>query len=465
MTEIQSSSLLTKSLKARVLGAGGWSVAGHLATLFVRLAGTLILSRIFSPAVFGEVAFLIVVQVVIALLTDIGLRPSVIQHRDGDDPVFLGTAWTLQVLRGLVITVIGLAVAAFFHLSRDWMPPGSAYAEPSLPLYLAVSMLSATIIGFQSMKVILASRKIQLVGQIAIELLTQIAALGFIAIFGWITRSIWAYVFGLLFSAVVTVALSNILLAGPRIRFGWDRHALREMSRFGKWTMMSTALSAFSVNGDRLMLGGWMSVEALGSYSIANNLNSFADGLASRIFGSIAFPALTETFRRDASRFRTIYFRIRLVTDSGLLFVGGFLHAAGQAVVDFMYDQRYASAGWMLQTLSLGLLFTRYEIAQNAYFALGRPNYVTLLSVVKLISLFTIVPLLYYFFSIQGAIIGIAIHMAPCAICVFILNRKHQLNDFLFEACILLVWLAGELSGTGGALAIAWLKMHLKTFL
>jgi O-antigen/teichoic acid export membrane protein len=463
--EIQSSSLLTKSLKARVLGAGGWSIAGHLATLFVRLAGTLILSRIFSPGVFGEVAFLIIVQVVIALLTDIGLRQSIIQHRNGDDPVFLGTAWTLQVLRGVVITVIGLIVAAFLHLSRDWMPPGSAYAEPNLPLYLSVSMLSATIIGFQSMKLILASRQIQLVGQIAIELLTQIAALCFIVILGWITRSIWAYVFGLLFSAAVTVVLSNILLAGPRIRFGWNQHALHEMSRFGRWTMMSSALSAFSVNGDRLMLGGWMSVESLGSYSIANNLNSFADGLAGRVLVSIAFPALTETFRRDASRFRAIYFRIRLVTDSGLLFVGGFLHAAGQTIVDLMYDQRYTSAGWILQTLSLGLLFTRYEIAQSAYLALGRPNYVTLVSVVKLISLFTVVPLLYYFFSIQGAIIGIAIHMAPCAICVFILNKGHQLNDFTFEAYILLAWLAGELSGTGSALAIAWLKMHLKTIL
>jgi O-antigen/teichoic acid export membrane protein len=154
-----------------------------------------------------------------------------------------------------------------------------------------------------------------------------------------------------------------------------------------------------------------------------------------------------------------------LVTDSGLLFVGGFLHAAGQAIVNLMYDQRYASAGWMLQTLSLGLLFTRYEIGQSAYLALGRPNYVTLVSVVKLISLFTIVPLLYYFFSIQGAIIGIAIHMAPCAICVFILNRKHQLNGFFFESFILLAWLAGELSGAGGALAMASLKMHLKTIL
>jgi O-antigen/teichoic acid export membrane protein len=365
------------------------------------------------------------------------------------------------VLRGLVITVIGLIVAAFLHLLRDWMPPGSAYAEPTLPLHLAVSMVSATIIGFQSMKLILASRQIQLVGQIAIELLTQIAALCFIAIFGWLTRSIWAYVFGLLFSAVVTVALSNILLAGPRIKFGWDRHALREMSQFGRWTMISSALSAFSVNGDRLMLGGWMSVESLGSYSIANNLNSFADGLASRVFGSIAFPALTETLHRDPSRFRAIYFRIRLVTDSGLLFIGGFLHAAGQAIVSLMYDQRYASAGWILQTLSLGLLFTRYEIAQSAYLAIGRPNYVTLVSVVKLVALFTIVPVLYYLFSIQGAIIGIAIHMAPCAICVFILNRKHHLNGFLFETFILLAWLAGELAGTGGTLAIEFLKTLL----
>lgn len=465
MTTIQATSSLTKSLKTRVLGAGGWSIAGHVATLFIRLGSTLILSRIFSPSIFGQLAFLTIVQVIIALLTDIGLRQSVIQHRNGDDPVFLATAWTLQVLRGFVLTIIGFVVAGILYLSRDLMPVGSVYAETKLPVYLSVCMLSASIIGFQSMKLILASRQIQLGGQIAVELITQIASLVFIIVFGCITRSIWAYIFGLLFSALVTVVLSHMILTGPQDRFGWDRNALREMSRFGVWTMLSSALSAFSVNGDRLMLGGWMSVEALGSYSIANNLNSIADGLAGRVFGSIAFPALTETFHRDASRFRANFFRLRLVTDSALLFMGGLLFSSGQAIIDVMYDERYTSAGWILETLSLALLFSRYDIAQSAYLAIGRPNYVTLLSVTKLLSLVTIVPLLYFFFSIQGAVFGIALYMIPSTACVFLLNRKHQLNNFVFEAVILLVWAMGAVSGLGLSCVIELLKGKMRAIL
>lgn len=452
---------LPRSLKARVFGAGGWSIAAHFATMVIRLASTLILSRIFSPAIFGQVAFLTIVQVIIALLTDIGLRQSVIQHRDGDDPIFLATAWSLQVIRGVVITGIGIVVSVIIYLLHDLLPADSVYSEPNLPLYLSVSMLSATIINFQSVKMIIASRKIQLVGQIAVELLTQIAGLAFIVLVGWITRSIWAYIFGLLFSAVVTVILSHVVLSGPRDRFGWDKYSLREMSRFGVWTMMSSALSAFSSNGDRLLLGGWMTVEGLGSYSIANNLNSMADGLVGRVFGHIAFPALTETIHKDASRLRSVYFRMRTITDSTLLFAGGFLFTSGHEIVGILYDQRYASAGWILSTLSLSLLFTRYEIAHSAYLALARPSYVTLLSVIRLVSLFTITPLMYVFFGVQGAVLGIALHLIPNTICIFILNRRHQLNSVIFDVLILLMWLVGVAAGIGFNTLAELIKVRL----
>ncbi|QND70468.1 oligosaccharide flippase family protein [Tardiphaga robiniae] len=448
MTSTQSAPL-SRSLKARVFGAGGWSIAGHFTAMVIRLAGTLILSRIFSPAIFGQVAFLTIVQVIIALLTDIGLRQSVIQHRNGDDPVFLATAWTLSVIRGAVITCMGALVAGLLYLMRDLLPGGSVYSEPDMPLYLAVSMLSATIVGFQSMKLILASRRIELVGQIAVELLSQISMLVFIVIVGWITGSIWAYIVGLLFSAVVTVILSHALLPGPRDRFAWDRHSLREMSRFGVWTMLSSAMSAFSSNGDRLLLGGWMPPAGLGNYSIASNLNSMVDGLVGRVFGHIAFPALTETLHKDATRLRSVYFRMRMITDCTLLFAGGFLFASGQEIVGIMYDQRYAAAGWILSTLSLSLLFSRYEISHSAYLAFGRPSYVTLLSVIKLVSLFTIAPLMYFFFGIQGAILGIALHMIPSVICIFVLNHRIQLNNLVFELLILLMWMVGGAAGVG----------------
>lgn len=58
-------------------------------------------------------------------------------------------------------------------------------------------------------------------------------------------------------------------------------------------------------------------------------------------------------------------------------------------------------------------------------------SYVTRLTVVKLISLVTIVPLLYFLLGVPGAILGIAIRMPPSAICIFLINRHFRFKPFL----------------------------------
>src|SRR5262245_21160059 len=80
------------SLKARSIGAARWTVVAHLANLLLRFFGTIILTRIFEPAAFGILAVVTAIQVMTALLTDIGLRQAVVQSRNGASARFLNTA-------------------------------------------------------------------------------------------------------------------------------------------------------------------------------------------------------------------------------------------------------------------------------------------------------------------------------------------------------------------------------------
>ena len=41
----------------------------------------------------------------------VGIGPTIIQNKRGDDPTFLNTAWTLQVVRGFILWLGCLAVA------------------------------------------------------------------------------------------------------------------------------------------------------------------------------------------------------------------------------------------------------------------------------------------------------------------------------------------------------------------
>ena len=413
--------------------------------------GTIILTRMFRPEVFGLLSIIMSVQVILTLLTDIGLRQAVIQSANGNKPEFLKTAFTFQILRGTFVWILCLAFSACLSVAigHRLFPSQSVYADPNLPLYLVIASLSSVLMGFQSMKAITASRNLQIERLSVLELVVQLVSLVFVVGAAWLTRSIWSYIGGMLFSGVLTAVLSHFFLKGESDRLGWDRTAAKELFRFGRWTFLSSLVSAFAVNGDKLLLGGWLNAQTLGFYSIASNLVSVPDGMASRLFGAVSFPALSEASRSRRERFSDIYLRMRWVSDAGLLFIAGVLFAAGPAIVGLLYDPRYASAGWMLQYLSFSLVFSRYGIAQSAYLALGRPEYGIVLSSAKLISLFSCTTVLFHMLGVRGAVIGVACHMFLTAACTLYLNRNHRLNSLRLEIGVLICWLVGWGAGSG----------------
>ena len=190
-------------LKRRVLHASGWTLVGHFLSLFLRLISSIILTRIFSPDTFGLLAIITAVSTIIGLLTDLGLRQSIIRSPNGDTPRFLNTAWTMQVLRGLVVWGLCVIVALSLHLATVFqlLPPDSVYAQPRLPGLIVVASFSSVLLGFQSMKVVTASRDLNLQRATLIGFISQLFTLIAIILLGMLTRSIWSYVAGLLLSA------------------------------------------------------------------------------------------------------------------------------------------------------------------------------------------------------------------------------------------------------------------------
>ncbi len=90
-------------LKDRALVASIWSMMGFGLSQFIRLAGNLILTRIFAPEVFGLMALVNIVIHGVNMFSDVGINTSVIRDKRGDQPDYVATAWTLQVIRGVFI--------------------------------------------------------------------------------------------------------------------------------------------------------------------------------------------------------------------------------------------------------------------------------------------------------------------------------------------------------------------------
>ena len=66
-------------------------------------------------------------------------------------------------------------------------------------------------------------------------------------------------------------------------------------------------------------------------------------------------------------------------------------------------------AGWIMVVLSLGAVGLRYQLVEQSYQATGRPQYITLANLIRMVALVLGIFIGQRFWGVQGAIIGIAL--------------------------------------------------------
>ncbi|WP_336333445.1 oligosaccharide flippase family protein [Pseudomonas putida] len=438
------------SLRKRAMRAGSWNLVSQVASQVMRLGGNLIMARLLLPEMFGVMVIATTVSVLLHLLSDVGLRQNIIQSHRGDDPQFLNTAWTVQIIRGFVLFAMTLllALGAWLAQVAELWPADSTYAAPVLPLVLAVTGLSAVIWGFQSTKIDVAVRTFQQKRVVLVDLGSQVAGLVVMLVLGYLTHSIWALVVAGLVSAVVWTVLGHTALEGHDNRLQWDRSALTELIVFGRWILLSSMVGVLAMYGDRMWFGASMTAAQLGVYSIAVLILGAVQTALMKVVGAVALPAFSEAARADdKERLKALYHRFRLLVDLLVLFIcGGFL-TASPLLIGWMYDERYSEAGPMLAILSLSFLTLRYTLAHQVWIALGLTKYQAMDNIIRLVSLWGLLPLLLAFGGVEWAIWGVALHTVPTLVLIVYVNCKLDIFSLKRELVVLPMLPVGALCG------------------
>lgn len=326
-------------LGARAIRSSLWTVAGYSASQIARLGANLILTRILFPEAFGLMALVTVVLVGLTLFSDVGTGTAIQQSRRGDDPDFLNTAWTVQVVRGLLLWLLTCALA---------LPLAGFYDQPPLAQMLPVAGLTLLIAGFNPTRIETAGRHLMLGRLTLLDLASQLVGLAAMILLAVVLQSVWALVLGAVLGALVKLALTTALLDGPRNRLRWEPAAGRELIRFGKWIFLATICGFLLSQGDKAILGKYLTIEALGVYNIAYFLASFPMLLGSAVMMRLMIPLYRE---RPPAAERANFLKLRrarLAMTGALLGLLAALAVAGVPLVGLLYDPRYAAAGAMV---------------------------------------------------------------------------------------------------------------------
>lgn len=336
-----------ESMKARAIRGTALSVVGFGGLQFIRLISNLILTRLLFPEAFGLMALVFVFISAIEMFSDIGIHTAIIQSKRGDDPAFLNTAWTVQLLRGVILWIIACAIT---------VPLADLYDQDALKQIMPVLAFVLVINGFKSTRISTANRHLQLGRLTGLELSAQLMTTVFIIAVALLWQSVWALVIGTMMGAVFATILSHVVLHGAANRIFWEKAAFWELFSFGKYIFFSTVAGYFVLQGDRLILGKSISLTEFAIYTIAIMFGHLPLALGRQIGSRVLLPLYHQRPPHESERNYRAIGRARLTLMLGLLAVIAVFASLGIWIIEFLYDPRYYAAGPVLALVSLSII-------------------------------------------------------------------------------------------------------------
>ncbi len=377
----------------------------------LRFAGNLVLARLLFPSEFGLMALANTLRQGIEMLSDIGIGPSIVQSPRGDDRTFINTAWTLQVLRGVVMWLVALAMTYPVHVFYG--------KDPMLLYVFPIVALQGAIGGFNSASLYTLQRHLRLGRIAALNLTAQICGLVTMVVAAWYVRqhpnlapyAVWSLVAGGLVQQVVQTLGSHALNREARPRFQWDPTAVRSIFHFAKWIFVSTLLTYFGMQLDALMLGRFLSQSDLGLFSTAKQFATVVPTAVATLGGAVMFPVLSRTVREEPHRIRDKVEWVRFLVLVPSALAVSLLVIFGNDLIHLLYRPEFHGAGWMLRVLAVGGLGVMIAPSYGAaMMALGRSDQVVYLLLSLLFFMVTGSLVGYYFFGgLQGFLVGLAL--------------------------------------------------------
>jgi O-antigen/teichoic acid export membrane protein len=392
-------SLLQQTVRSSV-----WTSVGFGTAQVLRLGANLVLTRLLMPEMFGLMTLVNIFIQGLQMFSDVGIGPSIIQNPRGDEPRFLNTAWTIQVARGAALWICSCIIA---------MPLAHLYGVPLLKWIIPIAGLNALVAGLNSTALFTLNRHLQLAKLTMLELAQQVLSIAGMILWARYDPSVWALIVPGLIANAAHAAASHFLLAGVRNRFAWDSSAREALFRFGRWIFISTLLTFFAAQSDRLVFGKMIPLSLLGVYGVALMLATTPTQAILKIGAVVVFPAYSRVHGDDA-RFKRIFTRIRLpMVLLGAVGISALI-GSGPALVRVLYRPVYWEAGWILQLLAVTAWFQILECTNgSALLAQGAAHWVATGNAAKLLGMIVLIPLGYFLAKhsgvnpFAGAILGV----------------------------------------------------------
>jgi O-antigen/teichoic acid export membrane protein len=377
-----------------------WTIGGYGFGQFIRFASNLILTRLLAPELFGVMLIVNTLRTGTELFTDLGIGQNIVYNKNGEDPSFYNTAWSLQLIRGFALCVIGCIAA--------W-PVSSYYHTQILLAVIPVASIVFIISGFMSVSPFMLKRKLLSAKLNVFEVGTLLAGSISQVLLSYFYPTVWSLVFGLLVGTAIHTIASHFLLPDIRHRVMLIQPYLSQITQFGRWIFFASIIYFLSMSFDRLYLASVLPLSLLGVYGIARSISDMISLMIIRLADNVIFPFVASRSQTSGHELRASLSKPRLVfllvTALGL----SLLAAGSDLLINTLFDQRYRDASWMCSVLIIGTWFSVISsLAEGALLGFGKPLYAAIGNGAKFTWLLFLLPIGFSHYGAAGAIAVVA---------------------------------------------------------
>lgn len=347
----------------RVASASVWTLSSMVVMSLLRLVSQAVLTHLCLPEYFAVVTLMRTFLTLVEMVSDMGIRNAVIAHPRGEERAFLGTAFSVQALRGVGMWVLTCVVA--------W-PVSAFYHAPVLLPLMVLAGLESVNNGLYAVRAYVAERHLKLSVPTMLDVLALLVSVGTSVVWAWFDPGPYALALGPLVGGAVRAIASHVIFRAERVPLAWDRDIARDLFAYSRWIIGSTTVSFVAQQFHLLYLFKFLEAGVYGVYGVAWNLCAQASKPMTALANRVIIPHLAEAHREAPGELEKALRKSmsRFLPATLLACVGAGLFAP--AMFGFFYDASFVAGGPMGRLFAIVVWFMILQhIPRCALLSLG----------------------------------------------------------------------------------------------
>lgn len=387
------------SLKKQLAKGFLFTAIAKYSNVLISLIVTAILSRILLPEQFGVVAIATVMIAFFGMFTEIGIAPAIIQNKYLDDndysSIFSFTIWS-----GLLLSLFFIACAS---------PIANYYKSPILQ---PICYLLSINLFFSSCQIVpngllYKDKNFKFIAfrSFTVQLIGGCLAIG-AAFLG----------FGV-YSLLINPILSSILLfiisylkKPVKLKLWFDTNSLRKIFAFSAYQFLFNLINYFSRNLDKLIIGRYLNMNALGYYEKSYRLMMLPLQTITQVVSPVMHPIFSE-FQNDYKKLSDSYLKVvKLLAYIGFP-LSALLFFTSKELVLLIFGMQWTKSVLSFQILSLSVGFQVILSTSGSIFQAANSTKTLFISglLSTIINVLAIIIGVFWFKSIEAVAMGLLI--------------------------------------------------------